>query len=57
MNSTNSKSSDTQRLIIFQIKYVQRGLILSGLKILPNLTLLYQIYYTWKNIKKAIQKP
>ena len=57
MNSTNSKSSDTQRLIIFQIKYVQRGLILSGLKILPNLTLLYQIYYTWKNIKKVIQKP
>ena len=55
MNSTNSKSSDTQRLIIFQIKYVQRGLILSGLKILPNLTLLYQIYYTWKNIKKVIQ--
>ena len=57
MNSTNSKRSDTQRLIIFQIKYVQRGLILSGLKILPNLTLLYQIYYTWKNIKKVIQKP
>ena len=57
MNSTNSKSSDTQRLIIFQIKYVQRGLILLGLKILPNLTLLYQIYYTWKNIKKVIQKP
>ena len=57
MNSTNSKSSDTQRLIIFQIKYVQGGLILSGLKILPNLTLLYQIYYTWKNIKKVIQKP
>ena len=57
MNSTNSKSSDTQRLKIFQIKYVQRGLILSGLKILPNLTLLYQIYYTWKNIKKVIQKP
>ena len=57
MNSTNSKISDTQRLIIFQIKYVQRGLILSGLKILPNLTLLYQIYYTWKNIKKVIQKP
>ena len=37
MNSTNSKSSDTQRLIIFQIKYVQRGLILSGLKILQIL--------------------
>ena len=53
MNSNNSKTSDPQRLLIFQIKYVQRGLILSDLKILPNLTLLYQISYTWKNIKKS----